>query len=174
MPPPRSTKAPKSRTDTTRPGSVAPGTIDERTAAALACCSSSSCFRRETTMDLPASLYSMMRNVYVLPTWIAGLSGSFAVLAGAARIAVRTRAQRAPRRFCMVERAAGVGIRLYTQPFRSDPGAAPRTGLIDAVRPKRAKFAFEMMQYSLPDSIDLYLDLIRAIDRPAFAAHLDR
>ena len=45
--------------------------------------------------------------------------------------------------------------------------------LIDAVKPKRAKFAFEMMQYSLPDSIEAYLDLIRAIDRPAFAAHLD-
>jgi sugar phosphate isomerase/epimerase len=45
--------------------------------------------------------------------------------------------------------------------------------LIDAVKPRRAKFAFEMMQYSLPDSIDGYLDLIRAIDRKAFAAHLD-
>ena len=45
--------------------------------------------------------------------------------------------------------------------------------LIDAVRPKRAKFALEMMQYSLPDSVDNYVDLIRAVDRPAFAAHLD-
>ena len=45
--------------------------------------------------------------------------------------------------------------------------------LIDAVKPKRAKFALEMMQYSLPDSVDGYLDLIRAVDRPAFAAHLD-
>ena len=45
--------------------------------------------------------------------------------------------------------------------------------LIDAVKPKRAKFALEMMQYSLPDSVDCYLDLIRAVDRPAFAAHLD-
>ena len=40
-----------------------PGTIDLRTASALACCSSSSCLRRETTMDLPPSLYSMIRNV---------------------------------------------------------------------------------------------------------------
>jgi sugar phosphate isomerase/epimerase len=45
--------------------------------------------------------------------------------------------------------------------------------LIDAVKPKRAKFALEMMQYSLPDSVDCYRDLIRAIDRPQFAAHLD-
>lgn len=45
--------------------------------------------------------------------------------------------------------------------------------LIDAVKPKRAKFALEMMQYSLPDSVQVYRDLIRAIDRPAFGAHLD-
>jgi len=46
-------------------------------------------------------------------------------------------------------------------------------GLIDAVKPKRAKFALDMMQYSLPDSVDNYRDLISAVDRPAFAAHLD-
>ena len=45
--------------------------------------------------------------------------------------------------------------------------------LLDTVRPKRAKFALEMMQYSLPDSVEGYRDLIRAVDRPAFAAHLD-
>lgn len=45
--------------------------------------------------------------------------------------------------------------------------------IIDSVKPKRAKFALEMMQYALPDSVDGYLDLIRAIDRPAFAAHVD-
>lgn len=45
--------------------------------------------------------------------------------------------------------------------------------IIDAVQPKRAKFALEMMQYSLPDSPENYLDLIKAIDRPAFAAHFD-
>ena len=50
---------------------------------------------------------------------------------------------------------------------------ATARGLIDAVKPKRAKFALEMMQYSLPDSVDSYVDLIRAVDRPAFAAHLD-
>jgi len=45
--------------------------------------------------------------------------------------------------------------------------------LLDAVQPKRAKFALEMMQYALPDSVDCYLDLIKAVDRPAFAAHFD-
>jgi sugar phosphate isomerase/epimerase len=45
--------------------------------------------------------------------------------------------------------------------------------LIDTVKPKRAKFALEMMQYSLPDTVSGYRDLILAIDRPAFAAHLD-
>ena len=45
--------------------------------------------------------------------------------------------------------------------------------LLDTVRPKRAKFALEMMQYSLPDSVDSYVELIRAVDRPGFAAHFD-
>lgn len=45
--------------------------------------------------------------------------------------------------------------------------------LLDTVKPKRAKFALEMMQYALPDSVDCYVDLIRAVDRPAFGAHFD-
>ena len=45
--------------------------------------------------------------------------------------------------------------------------------LIDLVKPTRTKFALEMMQNSLPDSIESYVRLIKAIDRPAFAAHLD-
>jgi sugar phosphate isomerase/epimerase len=45
--------------------------------------------------------------------------------------------------------------------------------LLDAVKPKRAKFALEMMQYSVPDSADSYRDLILAIDRPGFGAHFD-
>ncbi len=45
--------------------------------------------------------------------------------------------------------------------------------LIDTVKPKRAKFALEMMQPTIPDSADSTLELIRAVDRPAFAAHLD-
>lgn len=45
--------------------------------------------------------------------------------------------------------------------------------IIDEVKPRRAKLSLEMMQYSLPDSVDKYLELIRAVDRPAFGAHLD-
>ena len=45
--------------------------------------------------------------------------------------------------------------------------------IIDAVRPRQARLCLEMMQWVLPDSVDAYLDLIRAVDRPAFAAHLD-
>jgi sugar phosphate isomerase/epimerase len=45
--------------------------------------------------------------------------------------------------------------------------------IIDLVKPGRAKFSLEMMQFSVPDSVDNYLELIRAVDRPAFGAHLD-
>ena len=45
--------------------------------------------------------------------------------------------------------------------------------LLDTVKPRRAKFALEMMQYSLPDSVDSYVELIRAVDRPMFGAHFD-
>ncbi len=45
--------------------------------------------------------------------------------------------------------------------------------IIDAVKPKRAKFCYEMMGWALPDSPDSYLKLIKAIDRQAFAVHLD-
>lgn len=45
--------------------------------------------------------------------------------------------------------------------------------IIDAVEPRRAKFTYEMMQWTLPDSADAYLELIRAVDREAFGVHLD-
>lgn len=45
--------------------------------------------------------------------------------------------------------------------------------IIDAVKPKRAKFGFEMMGWSIPDSPDSYLKLIEAVDREAFGVHLD-
>jgi sugar phosphate isomerase/epimerase len=45
--------------------------------------------------------------------------------------------------------------------------------IIDAVKPKRARFCFEMMGWAMPDSPDSYLELIKAIDRPAFGVHLD-
>ena len=46
-------------------------------------------------------------------------------------------------------------------------------GVIDAVRPKRAKFGLEMMPWSFPESADDYVRLLAAVDRPAFAVHLD-
>jgi sugar phosphate isomerase/epimerase len=45
--------------------------------------------------------------------------------------------------------------------------------LIDTVKPKRAKFALEMEQYSLPDSVDMYVKLIKAVDRSEFGCHVD-
>ncbi len=45
--------------------------------------------------------------------------------------------------------------------------------IIDAVKPKQAKFCYEMMGWALPDSADSYVDLIRAVQRDAFAVHLD-
>ena len=45
--------------------------------------------------------------------------------------------------------------------------------IIDAVKPRRAKFCYEVMGWSLPDSPDSYLKMIKAVDRPAFGVHLD-
>lgn len=70
------------------------------------------------------------------------------------------------------------GTRLGLDPRNVGPemfDAAVETAryLIDTVKPKRAKFALEMMQATIPDTVDGYLDLIRAVDRPEFAAHID-
>jgi sugar phosphate isomerase/epimerase len=45
--------------------------------------------------------------------------------------------------------------------------------VIDAVKPRATTFSIEMMGWSLPDGPDSYLKLIRAVDRSAFAVHLD-
>jgi sugar phosphate isomerase/epimerase len=45
--------------------------------------------------------------------------------------------------------------------------------IIDEVKPRRAKFAYEVMGWAIPDSPDTYVRLIKAIDRPAFGVHLD-
>ena len=45
--------------------------------------------------------------------------------------------------------------------------------IIDAVKPKRARFTYEMMGWARPDTADEYLKLIKAVDREAFAVHLD-
>lgn len=45
--------------------------------------------------------------------------------------------------------------------------------IIDAVKPRRAKFCYEMMGWALPDSPDSALRLLKAVDRTAFGIHLD-
>lgn len=45
--------------------------------------------------------------------------------------------------------------------------------ILDAVKPRRAKFCYEMMGWTMPESPDRTLALIKAVDRPAFAVHLD-
>lgn len=45
--------------------------------------------------------------------------------------------------------------------------------IVDQVKPKRSFFTLEVMGWTYPDSPDSYLRLIRAIDRKAFAVHLD-
>jgi len=45
--------------------------------------------------------------------------------------------------------------------------------VIDSVKPKRTKFTIEMMPWSLPDGPDAYIEMIRAVERPAFGVHLD-
>ncbi len=45
--------------------------------------------------------------------------------------------------------------------------------IIDAVKPKRAKFAYEMMGWAIPDSPGAYLKLLKAIGRDGFGVHID-
>lgn len=45
--------------------------------------------------------------------------------------------------------------------------------VIDEIKPKRTRFTIEMMGWALPDSPEAYLNLVRAVDRPAFGVHLD-
>jgi len=45
--------------------------------------------------------------------------------------------------------------------------------IVDAVKPARTTFCYEMMAWSLPDSPDACLRMLKAVDRKAFAVHLD-
>jgi sugar phosphate isomerase/epimerase len=45
--------------------------------------------------------------------------------------------------------------------------------IIDEARPVSAFYTLEPMPYMLPDTPDSYLELIKAVDRKQFAAHLD-
>jgi sugar phosphate isomerase/epimerase len=46
-------------------------------------------------------------------------------------------------------------------------------GIVDAVKPSRTFYALETMPWMYPDSADSYLELLRAVDRKAFAVHFD-
>ncbi len=60
----------------------------------------------------------------------------------------------------------------FTQRFFDAAVENART-IIDAVKPHRAKLGYEMMGWTMPDSAERYLAMIKAVDRPAFAVHLD-
>ena len=45
--------------------------------------------------------------------------------------------------------------------------------VIDAVNPRRTKFTIHLMPWSLPTGPEEYLKLIRAVERPSFAVHMD-
>src|SRR4051812_25623519 len=45
--------------------------------------------------------------------------------------------------------------------------------ILDTVKPKRTKFTVEAMPWIVPDGPDSYLELIKAVQRPAFAVHFD-
>jgi len=45
--------------------------------------------------------------------------------------------------------------------------------ILDAVKPETTKLVIETESRILPDSPDLYLEIIQAVDRPGFAVHLD-
>ncbi|OIN98392.1 xylose isomerase [Candidatus Desantisbacteria bacterium CG_4_10_14_0_8_um_filter_48_22] len=46
-------------------------------------------------------------------------------------------------------------------------------GIIDDVKPRRAFYALETMQWMYPDSAECYIKLIRAIGRKQFGVHMD-
>ena len=45
--------------------------------------------------------------------------------------------------------------------------------ILDSVKPRRAYYSIEMHQFALPDSVDSYLRLIEAVNRPMFGVHVD-
>ena len=60
----------------------------------------------------------------------------------------------------------------FTQRF-FDAVVENARAIIDAVKPRRAKFCYEMMGWAMPETADRYLAMIKAVDRPAFGVHLD-
>jgi len=81
---------------------------------------------------------------------------------------------------CCVNIAGGFNADFWAGPHRDnfsqaafDLAVENARKIIDGVKPKTAKFSYEMMPHMIPDSADRYLALIEAIDRPAFGVHLD-
>ncbi len=58
-------------------------------------------------------------------------------------------------------------------PVFFDAAVENARAILDAVKPKRAKFVYEMMGWCMPETPERYLALIKAVDRPGFAVHLD-
>ena len=58
-------------------------------------------------------------------------------------------------------------------PETFDMIVATTRAIIDAVQPRRAFYTLEPMPWMYPDSVESYLELIRAIDRPRFGVHFD-
>ncbi len=81
---------------------------------------------------------------------------------------------------CCVNIAGGFSTSFWAGPHRENFSQAAfdlavenaRT-IIDEAKPKRAQFTYEMMPHMIPDSADRYLELIEAVQRPAFGVHLD-
>ncbi|NCO40959.1 MAG: hypothetical protein COZ06_27590 [Armatimonadetes bacterium CG_4_10_14_3_um_filter_66_18] len=46
-------------------------------------------------------------------------------------------------------------------------------GILDEVQPRHTKLTMEMLPWAVPDSVENTLELIAAVDRPAFGVHLD-
>lgn len=81
---------------------------------------------------------------------------------------------------CCVDIAGSYNPKVWYGPHRDnlslkffDATVANARHIIDSVKPRRTKFTYEMMGWNLPDNPDNYLNLIKAIDRPAFAVHVD-
>jgi sugar phosphate isomerase/epimerase len=66
----------------------------------------------------------------------------------------------------------GPDPRNYSQQF-FDATVENVRKILDDVKPVHAKFSIEMMGWAPPDGPDSYLRLIRAVDRPGFAVHID-
>ena len=70
----------------------------------------------------------------------------------------------------LTRQLAGIGVTCSKQNVRRE--SATRY-VIDSVKPKRTKFSLEMVPWLVTGTPENYLRLIEAVDRPAFAAHID-